>query len=133
MGLCATAKGLTGETEYNCGYISYVNFLRNLASCYDEAIGEMYEKLLDGKELTEAEEAEWDKRCDPYLDLLLFHSSCDGKFTWQECRGIYNTIKDLRMDLLGHNYSIMEPYNMLEHWKNIFRHCAKRRVTLWYY
>lgn len=66
------------------------------------------------------------------LDLFLFHSDCDGKFTWMECRRVYNAIKDLRMDMQGHNYGVMKPYNMLEHWKNIFLHCAKRRVNLYY-
>jgi len=36
------------------------------------------------------------------------------------------------MDMQGHNYHVMKPYNMLEHWKNIFLHCARRRVNLCY-
>lgn len=132
MGLCATAKGLTAETEFNCGYITYGNFVRNLAYAYNREIGEMFEKLYYTDDLTEEEEIRWNEICDDGLDLLLFHSDCDGKFTWRECRQIYNSIKGLHMDMMGHNYGVMEPYNMLEHWKNIFLHCAKRRVNLYY-
>lgn len=132
MGLCAHAKGLTAETEYDCGYLTYGNFLKNLAYAYHKEIGEMFEFLLHGGRLTEEQENRWNEICNDDLDLLLFHSDCDGKFTWKECRKIYNAIKDLRMDMQGHNYGVMKPYNMLEHWKNIFLHCARRRVNLYY-
>ena len=133
MGLCATAKGLTAETEFNCGYITYGNFLMKLAYAYNQEIGKMYEKLChEGEDLTVEEELRWNEICNDDLDILLFHSDCDGKFTPKECKKIYNAIKGLYMDLKGHNYGVMEPYNMLEHWKNIFLHCAKRRVNLYY-
>lgn len=133
MALCASAKGLTLETEFYGGYISYGNFLVKLAYAYNEEIGRMYEDMCrHNKELSKEEENRWNELCDDDLDLLLFHSDCDGKFTWKECRRIYNAIKDIHMDLIGHNYIVMEPYNMLEHWKNIFLHCARRRVNLYY-
>ena len=133
MGLCATAKGLTEETGFDCGYITYGLFLRNLARTYNEESGEMFRSMCSGNQLTEQQAERWDEICNDDLDLLLFHSDCDGKFTPQECRRIYNAIKDLYMDMQGHNYIVMKPYNMLEHWKSIFLHCAKRRVTLFYY
>lgn len=132
MGLCATAKGLTAETEFDCGYLTYDRFLRNLAYAYNEEIGEMFESVCNGNRLTEQQESRWNKICNDDLDLLLFHSDCDGEFTPKECRRIYNAIKDLHMDMQGHNYIVMKPYNMLEHWKNIFLHCARRRVKLRY-
>ena len=132
MGLCAHAKGLTAETEFYCGYLTYGNFLKNLAYAYHKEIGEMFELLLGGVQLTEEQENRWNEICNDDLDLLLFHSDCDGKFTWKECRRIYNAIKDLHMEMQGHNYGVMKPYNMLEHWKNIFLHCARRRVNLYY-
>lgn len=133
MGLCATAKGLTAETEFNCGYFTYMRFLINLAHAYNPEIGQMYERICNGgHSLDDCEEARWDELGNDDLDLLLFHSDCSGKFTPQECRKIYNVIKDLKMDMQGHNYGVMKFYNMLEHWKNIFLHCAKRRVNLYY-
>lgn len=133
MGLCATAKGLTAETEFDCGYITYGNFLIRLAYAYNQEIGEMYEDVVyNHTELTVAQVKRWNEIGNDDLDLLLFHSDCDGKFTSKECGRIYNAIKDLQMDMYGHNYGIMKPYNMLEHWKNIFLHCYKRRVNLYY-
>lgn len=133
MGLYATAKGLTPETEFNCGYMTYGLFLRNLAYAYHPEIGKTFEDLCNGNELSEWQEEKWKKFGNDDLDLFLFHSDCDGKFTPQECRRIYNAIKNLHMDMQGHNYHVMKPYNMLEHWKNIFLHCAKRRVNLYYF
>lgn len=133
MGLWATAKGLTTETEYNCGYITYGKFLINLAYAYNREIGSIFEELcITGKNFSEEQARRWIELCNDDLDLLLFHSDCDGKFTWKECRRIYNAIKDLKMDMMGHNYGVMKTYNMLEHWKNIFLHCARRRVNLYY-
>lgn len=132
MGLCATAKGLNAETGFDCGYLTYGKFLENLAYAYNKEIGEMFSYMLRGGKLSEEQVSRWDEICNDDLDILLFHSDCDGKFTPQECRRIYNAIKDLHMDMQGHNYIVMKPYNMLEHWKNIFLHCAKRRVNLYY-
>lgn len=74
----------------------------------------------------------WGGQCNDDLDILIFHSDCGGKFTPQECRKIYNAMKNLTSDLEGHNYGVMKPYNMFEHWKAIFKHCADRRVNLYY-
>ena len=43
-----------------------------------------------------------------------------------------NALKALKSDMVGHNYHVMKPYNMFEHWKAIFKHCADRRVNLYY-
>lgn len=93
----------------------------------------MYETMFHGGELSEAQAERWNQLCNDDLDLFLFHSDCDGKFSWQECRRIYNAIKDLHMDMQGHNYGVMKPYNMLEHWKGIFLYCSKCRVNLYYH
>lgn len=134
MGLYATAKGLDDETGFECGYLTYGHFLMNLAeAAYGKQMGAIYKnnEFLHGK-WSESEIEYWNKQCNDDIDILLFHSDCDGKFTPQECRRIYNAIKDLKMDMVGHNYGVMKNYNMLEHWKNIFHHCAKRRVNLYY-
>lgn len=136
MGLYAHAKGLDKKTCFDCGYITYGHFMINLAeTAYGEKMGEIYKRLQYGapwEQATESDAEYWNAHCNDDLDILLFHCDCDGKFTPQECRKIYNAIKDLKMDMYGHNYGVMEPYNMLEHWKNIFKHCATRRVNLYY-
>lgn len=135
MGLYATAKGLTDETCYYCGYIHYFAFIIDLIRCaYGEKCMEIFRDAARyDREFTDEEVKYWNNHCNDDLDIFIFHSDCDGKFTPDECRRIYNAMKDLKMDMVGHNYGVMKPYNMLEHWKNIFRHCAKRRVNLYYH
>lgn len=141
MGICAYAKGLTDETGFDCGYLTYGHFMMQLAeTAYGKEMGELYKKLQYGCDreqgynyrATQEDCDFWNARCNDDLDLLLFHSDCDGKFTPQECRRIYKALKPLQMDMIGHNYGVMKPYNMLEHWKEIFKHCADRRVNLYY-
>lgn len=129
MGLCATAKGLTAETEYDCGYLSFAAFRKQLAAAYDPHLGELYEKCID-EDLSDEEIVEWNRICPSGLETFLLHSDCDGKITPAECRAIYSDIKDITLDLEGHNYTVMQSYNVLEHWKAMFLHCAKRRVNL---
>lgn len=64
--------------------------------------------------------------------LVQIVTSAMGIWSMEECRKIYNALKPLHMDMQGHNYGVMKPYNMLEHWKAIFKHCADRRVNLYY-
>lgn len=134
MGLCAYAKGLTSETGFDCGYFTYGRFILELVKvAYDARSYRIYEKtVLRIEPLSDADIEYWDAHCNDDLDILIFHSDCDGKFTPQECRKIYNAMKNLTSDLEGHNYGVMKPYNMFEHWKAIFKHCADRRVNLYY-
>jgi len=134
MGLWAYAKGLTDETEYNCGYMTYGAFILELIrTAYGEKCYEIYRhSMITGEQFSDADVKYWNSVCNDDLDIFINHSDCDGKFTPQECRKIFNALKPLHMDMQGHNYGVMKPYNMLEHWKYIFHHCATRRVNLYY-
>jgi hypothetical protein len=44
MGLTATAKGLTDETGFDCGYITFGVYRQKVAYAYNEEIGRLYEK-----------------------------------------------------------------------------------------
>lgn len=134
MGLDVSAKGLTAETGFSCGYITYGRFIMELIKVAygDDCYNIFRNNLFGGTPFTEQEEKIWNARCNDDLDILIFHSDCDGKFTPAECRKIYNAMKDLYSDMQGHNYGVMKPYNMFEHWKYIFKHCADRRVNLYY-
>lgn len=134
MGLCATAKGLTAETEFNCGYITYGNFIIELVRvAYGQRLAESFRSVaLLGHGMPKPDIDLWNRVCSPALDLLIFHSDCYGKFSWQECRDIYKAMLPLNSKMTGHNYEVMKTYNMFDHWKNIFHHCWKRRVNLYY-
>lgn len=80
MGLCAHAKGLTDETGFDCGYLTYGRFLISLArTAYGDKMGDLYEKFRHGA--TQSDIDFWNAHCNYDLDILLFHSDCDGKFT----------------------------------------------------
>lgn len=132
MGLYAYAKGLSKEKCYDCGYITFGVYRQEVSEAFNKRLGELYKKHYIGIKLTEEETDEWNKLCNNDLDIFLFHSDCDGKFTPQECKKIYNVMKDLKVDMLGHNYGIMKQYNMHEHWLHIFKHCYTRRVNLYF-
>lgn len=134
MGLDVKAKGLTAETGFSCGYITYGNFILELIKvAYGEECYNIFRNsMLYGTTFTEEDVELWNKKCNDDLDILIFHGDCDGKFTPKECRKIYNAMKDLHSDMQGHNYGVMKPYNMFEHWKAIFKHCADRRVNLYF-
>lgn len=134
MGLYATAKGLTTETSFDCGYLTYGTFILELIkTAYGDKCHEIFKRsLLSQKPFSDEDERYWNAHCIDDLEIFIWHSDCDGKFTPQECKKIYHAIKDLHMDMQGHNYGVMRPYNMLDHWKTIFKHCADRRVNLYY-
>lgn len=134
MGLDARAKGLTAETGFSCGYMTYGNFIMELIRvAYGERCHDIYKNsLLYRTTFTDEEVEYWNARCNDDLDILIFHSDCGGKFTPKECRKIYNAMKDLHSPMQGHNYGVMKTYNMFEHWKAIFKHCADRRVNLYF-
>lgn len=134
MGLDVYAKGLNEKSCFCCGYLTYENFIMELIkTAYGERCYRIFRNsLISQKPFSDEDEKYWNARCNDDLEILIWHSDCDGKFTPAECRKIYNAIKDLHMDMQGHNYGVMEPYNMLDHWKAIFKHCADKRVNLYY-
>lgn len=132
MGLYAYAKGLQKEECYDCGYITFGIYRQKVANAFNKRLGELYKKYYQDIELTKEEIKEWNKLCDDDLDIFLFHSDCEGKFTPQECKKIYNAMKDLKVEMQGHNYGVMKQYNMHEHWLYIFKYCYTKRVNLYF-
>lgn len=139
MGLSVSAKGL--DKTYDCGYITFYSFRKELAKTYNKKIGELYEKWIN-EGLTDEECDYFDNNCPEGLILFLSHSDCDGKFSPKECKLVYDSIKNLSMDMEGHNYGLiknpdgtksMETYNMLERWQYMFKYCYKRRVNMYFY
>ena len=126
MGLTVRIKGYVGA--YDCGYITYGNL-----KAYGQRCCEIFlHSLISGKPFSEAEETFWNSHCNEDLDLWIWRSDCDGKFTPAECRRIYNSIKGIQMDFVGHNYGDTQSYNMLDRWKDMFLYCAKKRVNMYF-
>ena len=129
MGLTVRIKGYEGA--YDCGYITYGNFLAELAEVkFGAEFASEYRSWQRG--MSQCNYSVLDSHGDDAVSLLLFSSDCDGKFTPKECRAIYESIKDLHMDMIGHNYGDMKQYNMLERWKDMFLYCARHRINMYF-
>jgi len=135
MGLTISIKGYDGA--YDCGYITHNVFMRSLAEVYNEEFGKLYDKwcdsaLIESRKLTDEEIKRWNEICNDDLDILLLHSDCDGKLTPKECRKVYEVIKNFEINMPGHNYGDMKPYNLLEKWKDMLRYCYIHRVNMYF-
>ena len=133
LGLTVQIKGYSGA--YDCGYITYGNFMMELIkTAYGRECYEIFQRsLITSKPFTDEDEKVWEAHKNDDLELWIWHSDCDGKFSYQECRKIYNAIKDLEMqNFFAHDYGDMKQYNMLERWKDMFHYCAKRRVNMYF-
>lgn len=132
MGLDISVKGLERKDTYHCGYIKFNLYRKKVASAYNERLGELYKKTFKD-ELQPEEIKEWNNLCNNDLDIFLWHSDCDGKLTPKECKKIYDAMKDLKVEMQGHNYIEMNYYDMHQLWLNMLKHCYKHRVNMWFY
>lgn len=53
------------------------------------------DSLIHQRPFSDEEVALWDAHCNGDLDILIWHSDCGGKFSPQECRKIYNAMKNI--------------------------------------
>lgn len=141
MGLDTFATGLSREETYHGGYSIYGSFIEELIShAYDEKCREIYHRTyFDGfykatyiGPVTKDEIEYWNAHCNDDLDILIFHSDCDGKFSPVECRKIYNAIKDIQFHLDENSIYSQYMLEILSIFKKMFHHCARRRVNLYY-
>ena len=122
MGLDICAKGL----PFTCriGYLRYGYIMRQLALVvYGPEMADLYGDFRH--EWTQVDHDFWNAHSDGDLDILLWHSDCDGKFTPHECKKVYRAIN-------GINISPEWANEKLDELKQAFAHCAKRRVNLYY-
>lgn len=128
MGLDIHIKGLEREDTYHCGYITFNLYRKNVASAYNERLGELYKKTFKD-ELKPEEIKEWNNLCNDDLDIFLWHSDCDGKLTPEECKKIYNELKKLNVKDLPYS----DKWTMQKLWLNMLQFCYKHRVNMWFH
>ena len=130
MGLDVHAKGMP---PYSISYIRYGTFRAELVrkvygdECYNIFMIPPFIWNETPHEEIQTYIGYWNSVCNEDLDLFLLHSDCDGKFTPQECKRILKALKPIELDLPDRDMS-----NMLDNWKAMFRHCAKRRVNMYF-
>lgn len=133
MGLDVSIKGLDYGNTYHGGYIRFGEYRINIAKAINKKIGEIYEKQYRNFDYRYSEDdiKEWNKILPDKspLDIFLWHSDCDGKFTYKECREIYNELKKLEIKDFDYN----SKYTMHQLWLNMFEHCWKNRVVMRFY
>lgn len=128
MGLDIHIKGLEREDTYHCGYITFNLYRKNVASAYNERLGELYKKTFKD-ELQPEEIKEWNNLCNDDLDIFLWHSDCDGKLTPEECKKNYNELKKLNVKDLPYS----DKWTMQKLWLNMLQFCYKHRVNMWFH
>lgn len=135
MGLDVVAKGMP---RFCLPYSTYMRFRAEIIrKVYGEKCYEMFTRNpSERRNMTQQEIMEeakcWDSVCSDDLDLFLLHSDCDGHFTPKECRTILKALEPIDIDMLGWDFN-RKPCKMIDQWKRMFEHCAKRRVCMWYY
>lgn len=74
MGLCARAKGLTDETGFDCGYLTYGTFILELIKvAYGQQCHNIFKRnMLRGAPFSDAEAEYWNAHCNDDLDILIF-------------------------------------------------------------
>ena len=125
MGLTVVAKGMP------CFDLAYSTYYRLRVEIVRAAYGEECRKIFCKERASNEEIAYWNSVCNDDLDIFLFHSDCDGRFTVEECRKILKALEPISIDMQGWDFN-RNQCNMLNQWKNMFRHCVKRRVQMRY-
>jgi len=129
MGLDLRAKNYPNENL--CVRYTEFGFIRKqIAKSYNREFGELYERFYRGEKLTELENNRYNEICDDDLDLLLLHSDCDGKLTYQECKRISKSLdkfefkypEEWRQDYKDKFYIL----------KDMIQWCGKNRITLYF-
>lgn len=132
MGLDVVAKGMP---RFSLAYSTYYRFRSEIIkTAYGEECQRIFAKPLAERDKKEwqADADYWNSVCSDDLDLFLLHSDCDGHFTPKECRTILKALEQIDIDMPGWDFD-RKPCKMIDQWKRMFEHCAKRRVCMWYY
>lgn len=127
MGLALVATGF--NKDMHIGYGSFSGMRCRIAKAYSDKHGNLYEMMLRSFRtgLPADFDEQWNDGCNDDLDILLWHSDCDGKLTPQECGKIYNVLKTLNIEDLQDEASFYN--NFLE----MLQHCKTKRVNMYFY
>lgn len=129
MSLDTYVKGMPREEGFHAAYAAFNRFREAVADAFDHEIGVIYKKRWVSIE----DAVIWNAKISKPMEEFLLHSDCSGKFTYKQCKDIYNELNKLSVDFIyvcPYNGDVN--FNMLEHWKNIFKYCWKHRLTLWF-
>ena len=81
------------------------------------------------KPLPEDFDEKWNEGCNDDLDILLWHSDCDGRLTPQECRKIYRVLEKMNVEF-EENIDYYEDF--YKNFVAMLKHCYQRRVIMFF-
>ena len=128
MGVAFTSKGF--DKTLRLSYSGFSVFRMYIAKSFSKKHGELYSQLLRsfgsvGNDFYR----KWNEDNDEDLDLLLFHSDCDGVIRPKEAKLIYNSLSKLTVDFEGDDFYKEFYVDFLE----LLQHSYKRRVLIYFY
>lgn len=126
MGLALMCKG---HDTLHIGYGGFSIFRKQIAQAYSEKHGSLYSDMLMNlrKPLPDNFNEMWNDGCDDNLDILLWHSDCDGRLTPQESRMILNSLKKLTINFEDEYYE-----TFYKNFLSLLEHSKKRRVIIFF-
>lgn len=135
MGLQACAVEFKEENKVNCGYFLYTNYRKALISSYSKELGELYEKFIrccsieDCVETNEVVE-KLRKELPSGIAILAFRSDCDDWFDEDDCKEIYETIKDLEIKEDGEYGQRLKEYH--QKFTELFKYASENNYFVRY-
>ena len=139
MGVCLTSR--KSDYSFDMGYGGFHNLRKNIASAWDEELGEAYGDMV----MCVTHPKEYNERINRIIandrfkdedeDILdfLFASDCDGKCGYKTCGKIYNLIKDIDFGGKIFTYAAYSDGKDYEKLKLFLKECyQKRRMMIWY-
>lgn len=105
-----------------------------VAEAYNKEFAEIYENPYTKifYQYTKEDIKKLNLLCNDDLDLFLNHCDCSGKLSWRECKKIYKVMKNLKVEMKGHNYGTMKEYDMHELWLNMLYFCWQYKRTMYF-
>lgn len=135
MGMFLTAKGMK---SYEFTYIQNSMFLVKLAETFDERYGEIVSWwIYSNEQTTEELESEILKitkgreRQEEGLSILIKHSDVEGYLEPEECKKIYEAIKNMHIPKEKDTENKGFEY-MLDCWRYMTKYCSEHKQRLEY-
>ena len=112
-------------------YSSFGNLRIAIAKAFNDTIGEMYYKHYRQTDY-DANISLWNSICNDDLDIFLFHSDCDGKLSFTECKKIWKAIKTIPEERIQRELSDEWMKDAFDVLMLNLEYCYKFRRTLYF-
>ena len=128
MSLCLCAHGF--ENDLHIGYHGFLCLRYYISKSYSKKHGELYDQMTKRpfQPLSEEFIKNWNDGCDDDLDILIWHSDCDGRLTPKECTKVKNALAKIDINFEGRE----DLEKFYKDFVEMLKHCSKRRVIMYF-